>query len=732
MSRRASTGRILSSLLCQAALTVASFATSLASPWPTVARPHAFAAAPPLTAHAHARIAAEPQSTRALADIQQYIATAWTDLTRSMSSCESLADAKTSEPPVLYLPAELSGEATPAAVTELQKHCAVTLEHLTARITRPGELDPATLRVNGLLYLPNRYVVPGGQFNEMYGWDSYFIIRGLLADHPDQAAAAAHLDLAKGMVENFFFEIEHYGGVLNANRTYYLTRSQPPFLTSMILAVYQAEVAHAAYNAKQKAAHNLEPVPRPQSVPPPQSAARSAQPRSYPSGQRSGQAPQASGQQRSPSLAAGSPSPSNRAWLASAYTYAVRDYEQWTTPPHLAGDTGLARYFDRGTGPVPEIMGDPSHYYRGVAEYFLLHGGAASPYLASVNPSPASTPPVSPVTGPLFSVRLCDSAPAPFGAANAATGAPPATAVPVQPPPANPGSANAPSANAPSANPPLANPAPSNATSVNPSPAYPDAASAGQNCAPAQDVALTAEFYKGDRSMRESGFDVSFRFGPFGADTHHYAAVGLNSLLYKTERDLQTMATILGRRQDARRWGAAARMRRQRIQKYLWDARRGMFFDYDFTTRTRSSYEYATTFYPLWSGLASKQQAQAVARNLTVFEQPGGLATSRRESQAQWDYPYGWAPLQLLAVEGLRHYGYASDADRISRKFLTTVLRNFQMDRTIREKYDVVARSDITHIGAGYTQNVIGFGWTNGVFLDLLQELPPASRSQLN
>ena len=42
------------------------------------------------------------------------------------------------------------------------------------------------------------------------------------------------------MVENFFFEIEHYGGILNANRTYFLTRSQPPFLSSMVMALYDA------------------------------------------------------------------------------------------------------------------------------------------------------------------------------------------------------------------------------------------------------------------------------------------------------------------------------------------------------------------------------------------------------------------------------------------------------------------------------------------------------------
>src|ERR1017187_3255959 len=57
-------------------------------------------------------------------------------------------------------------------------------------------------------------------------------------------------------------------------------------------------------------------------------------------------------------------------------------------------------------------------------------------------------------------------------------------------------------------------------------------------CEKAKQFKLSADYYKGDRSMRESGFDVSFRFGPFGSATHHYAPVCLNSLLYKTEKDL--------------------------------------------------------------------------------------------------------------------------------------------------------------------------------------------------
>ena len=96
-------------------------------------------------------------------------------------------------------------------------------------------LRPAELPVEGLLYLPNPYVVPGGRFNEMYGWDSYFILLGLVHDQ--------RTDLARGMVENFFFEIENYGAILNANRTYFFTRSQPPFLTSMIREVYEHPAA---------------------------------------------------------------------------------------------------------------------------------------------------------------------------------------------------------------------------------------------------------------------------------------------------------------------------------------------------------------------------------------------------------------------------------------------------------------------------------------------------------
>jgi alpha,alpha-trehalase len=522
------------------------------------------------------------QANGGLPAIVNYIRSDWNVLTRSMSRCESVVDPKLPQGSVLYLPA---GFEIPAQVKKMEASCQVRLEALPVVIRHPGEPQVANIEPQGLLYLPNSYVVPGGRFNEMYGWDSYFIILGLLQD--------GRTELARGMVENFFFEIEHYGTVLNANRTYYLTRSQPPFLSSMILAVCEAQKATGGCD---------------------------------------------------------------RTWLQRAYSFASQDYEMWLHEPHLAGQTGLSRYYDFGTGPAAESLKDETGLRRRVIGYFLLHPEWTGPYVVKNSD-----------TGPTYAVQVCDASDVAERAACDSTGK----------------------------------------------------------------VQLSAEYYKGDRSMRESGFDISFRFEPYGAATQHFAPVCLNSLLYKTEKDLEQISRELGKEEDAKTWEQRAEQRKALIDRYLWDGKRGLFFDFNFDTGVRSTYEYLTTFYPLWAGLASADQARAVDGNLKLFQQAGGLATSTNNSGGQWDYPYGWAPLHLLAVEGLRRYGYNSDADQVSYKFLSTVLENYAREGTIREKYNVVARSSEAEVSAGYKINVIGFGWTNGVFLRLLQALPPAEAEKL-
>jgi len=522
-----------------------------------------------------------------LRQIRSYIAAGWDTLTRSLNDCKVIVDPKLAAASVLYLPADFDA---PADVQEMQKRCNVQVKHLPQVIHKLGEVDTSNLEPPGLLYLNNKYVVPGGRFNEMYGWDSYFIVRGLVEDK--------RIELARGMVENFFFEIEHYGAVLNANRTYYLTRSQPPFLTSMILSVYDA----------QKVAGK-----------------------------------------------------EDRAWLERAYGYAARDYGLWTREPHLAGTTGLSRYYDFGNGPAPESVKDETGHYRQVAAFFLEQKQDVwRDYVVPQKPDEAHV-------GPLFALQVCDSSKTMAQAA----------------------------------------------------------------CDSASEAALSADYYKGDRAMRESGYDVSFRFGPHGARTHHYAPVCLNSLLYKTEKDLERMSGMLGRPAEAEEWRKRAEDRKERIQKYLWDSERGLYFDYDFENQKRSDYEYVTAFFPLWAGIPTQEQARAVMRHLPTFEKPGGLVMSPHETGAQWDFPYAWAPDQLIADEGIRRYGFNEEADRVSYEFLSTVAENFRRDGTIREKYNAVTRSSETQVTAGYHMNIVGFGWTNGVFLALLHQLPEPSVTRL-
>ena len=179
------------------------------------------------------RVVAEPgmQATSAspqdLAQLRQYIKSSWQTLKRDNHDLLKAAiDPKrpTSQQrwPV-YISAHDDVHAIGAALA--QSLDAQQLARL--KILRLGAEVP---KEHGVLYLPHPYVVPGGRFNEMYGWDSYFIVRGLLAD--------GETTLAQNMTDNLLYEVVHYGSILNANRTYYLTRSQPPFLTRMVLDVF--------------------------------------------------------------------------------------------------------------------------------------------------------------------------------------------------------------------------------------------------------------------------------------------------------------------------------------------------------------------------------------------------------------------------------------------------------------------------------------------------------------
>lgn len=126
---------------------------------------------------------------------------------------------------------ELETSSTSLEVIKLPED--ITPEYVLSINDKPGLLSLKLEEKNGIIKgVP--FVVPGGRFNEMYGWDSYFESVGLLL--------GSKKELAKSMADNFQYEIEHYGKILNANRTYYLTRTQPPFYSSLIGEIYEKQV----------------------------------------------------------------------------------------------------------------------------------------------------------------------------------------------------------------------------------------------------------------------------------------------------------------------------------------------------------------------------------------------------------------------------------------------------------------------------------------------------------
>ena len=173
-----------------------------------------------------------PPAPDDVAAVKAYISRNWDRLTRTLGDVADAArDPKLphtpGEPWTVYV--DPVGEDVDAVRARVAEALPADARDSVAVLPLPSDSASVAGRP-GLLYLPFPYVVPGGRFNEMYGWDSYFIVVGLLAD--------GEVNRAKAMVDNHLYQVRHYGMVLNANRTYYLSRSQPPFLARMVRDVF--------------------------------------------------------------------------------------------------------------------------------------------------------------------------------------------------------------------------------------------------------------------------------------------------------------------------------------------------------------------------------------------------------------------------------------------------------------------------------------------------------------
>jgi alpha,alpha-trehalase len=234
-----------------------------------------------------------------------------------------------------------------------------------------------------------------------------------------------------------------------------------------------------------------------------------------------------------------------------------------------------------------------------------------------------------------------------------------------------------------------------------------------------------SNLYRNLRAACESGWDFSTRWLVDLTDLSSIEAtsiipVDLNCLLLQLERTLEKAMNLLGHKKEAQSYQQAAFQRIAAIQKYCWDAESGFYRDYHFNNETQTRINSMAGFFPLFVGIANESQAQEVIRFVSrKLLMPGGWRTTDIHSGQQWDAPNGWAPLQWIAYIALKNYGFEKLANESAQKWIELNDRVFKKTGKMMEKYNVEDLS--LDAGGGEYPVQDGFGWTNGVYLALLQ-----------
>lgn len=166
--------------------------------------------------------------------------------------------------------------------------------------------------------------------------------------------------------------------------------------------------------------------------------------------------------------------------------------------------------------------------------------------------------------------------------------------------------------------------------------------------------------------------------------------------------------------------------RRKAIDKYCWSGTLKYYTDYNFRKNSQTGAVtlaglYPFCFFPDTQGFLSLQCSQAAVLVREKLLQPGGLLTSDQNTGEQWDAPNGWAPLEWMAVSGLSRAGQKGLAREIAERWTSLNEKVFRETGKMMEKYNV---ADLNKpAGGGEYASQDGFGWSNGVYLAMMEWL---------
>nr|WP_281256466.1 alpha,alpha-trehalase TreF [Novosphingobium guangzhouense] len=234
-----------------------------------------------------------------------------------------------------------------------------------------------------------------------------------------------------------------------------------------------------------------------------------------------------------------------------------------------------------------------------------------------------------------------------------------------------------------------------------------------------------AEVYRDLRAGAESGWDFSSRWLADPQDlgtirTTQVVPVDLNALMWAMEKRIEKGCRQAGDRSCVSDFARRAAARKRALDRYLWQPREQRFADWLVSGQKPSAVQSAATLFPLFVGMAAPDQVSGVAATTrrTLIAQ-GGLRTTSQRTGQQWDAPNGWAPLQWVAIDGLRRNGKNALAGQIAARWLGTVNCTYLETGKMLEKYDIEERRAG---GGGEYPLQDGFGWTNGVTSAIMQQ----------
>lgn len=225
------------------------------------------------------------------------------------------------------------------------------------------------------------------------------------------------------------------------------------------------------------------------------------------------------------------------------------------------------------------------------------------------------------------------------------------------------------------------------------------------------------EFVSGLLAIAESGWDFNPRFQKSGNRfaACDFAHLDLNCVLYDAEKKAGELFAVIGETEKSAFYTEKAEKRKTLIQKYMFNSKDGIYYDYDYKANAFSSVISAASLYPYALGIST--DAVGLKKVLERLELPYGLAAceyrGENEKYWQWDYPSMWPTNVYFCCEGLKNCGLTEDMERISEKYTDTVERCFEQTGELWEKYD--AKNGVVSVTPEYKTPTM-MGWTAGIY----------------